>query len=294
MTDDTTARGQWYLGCAVWAYKEWIGTLFPPGSKSGDLLHLYARRLTTVEGNTTFYATPSPETVARWASETPESFRFCLKLPRDISHGGPLAQRLPDTSAFIERMEPLGPRLGPFFLQLPPAYSPRQIDDLAAWLAGWPTEHALSVEVRHDDWYTEPGESALMALLEQYGAGRVVMDVRPLDLGELPGAEVDLQRARDNKPDVPMHPLRSGNTALLRYIGHPDVARNGPLLDEWAERIAQWLAEGTTVYAFMHCPTEARSPEICRMLQERLERVAPVPPLPWNELGGTPQQETMF
>ncbi len=46
-----------YIGCAVWGYKDWIGDLFPPGSKSGDLLALYSRRLTTVEGNTSFYET---------------------------------------------------------------------------------------------------------------------------------------------------------------------------------------------------------------------------------------------
>jgi hypothetical protein len=48
---------RFHLGCAVWAYKEWLGDLFPPGSKSAELLRLYSRRLTTVEGNTTFYAT---------------------------------------------------------------------------------------------------------------------------------------------------------------------------------------------------------------------------------------------
>jgi uncharacterized protein YecE (DUF72 family) len=44
---------QFYIGCAVWAYKDWVGELFPPASKSTDLLSLYSRRLTTVEGNTT-------------------------------------------------------------------------------------------------------------------------------------------------------------------------------------------------------------------------------------------------
>ena len=46
-----------YLGCAVWGYKDWLGELFPAGSKNADFLALYSRRLTTVEGNTTFYAT---------------------------------------------------------------------------------------------------------------------------------------------------------------------------------------------------------------------------------------------
>jgi len=46
-----------YIGCAVWGYKDWVGELFPSGSKNADFLSLYSRRLTTVEGNTTFYET---------------------------------------------------------------------------------------------------------------------------------------------------------------------------------------------------------------------------------------------
>ena len=274
-----------YLGCAVWAYKEWVGDLFPSGSRANDLLRLYSRRLTTVEGNTTFYATPKEETVLRWRSETPDDFRFCLKLPQEVSHSGPLAERLAETQRFCERMALLGDRLGPYFLQLPPNYHPRQIGDLARWLDAWPRELPLAVEVRHIDWYAPANEAALMELLALYKAGRVVMDVRPLNLGDLPGAEQDLRRARDNKPDVPMHPLRSGGIALVRYIGHPDVPRNADLLDEWAERVAQWIAEGTQVFFFMHCPVEARSPDLCRELQRRLDGRPGIPALPWNELG---------
>lgn len=282
------------IGCAVWAYKAWIGDLFPPGSRSADLLALYSRRLTTVEGNTTFYATPRPEVVQRWAEETPDTFRFCFKLPREVSHERPLAAQLPATSAFIERLAPLGQRLGPFFLQLPPGYRANTIDDLEGWLAAWPAEYGLAVEVRHDDWYAEPAERALMELLARHNAGRVVMDVRPLSAGPLPGAEIDLQAARDRKPDVPMHPLHSGGIALIRYIGHPTPELNQPFLDEWAARVAAWLAAGIEVYFFCHCPDERQSPGLCRAFQQRIARLADVPPLPWDELGGAPEQLTLF
>jgi uncharacterized protein YecE (DUF72 family) len=286
--------GEFHIGCAVWAYKDWVGDLFPPGSKSADFLGLYSRRLTTVEGNTTFYATPKPEVVQRWAEETPASFRFCFKLPREISHAGPLAAQVAPAHAFVERMAALGERLGPFFLQLPPGYTPQQIGDLERWLAAWPGERRLAVEVRHTAWYELPGEQALMELLERHGAGRVLMDVRPLRAGPLPGAEENLQRARDNKPDVPLHPLRSSDVALVRYIGHPDPALNAPLLDEWAACVAAWLAEGTQVYFFMHCPDERRSPGLCRDFQARLARLAEVPPLPWDALERGMQQATLF
>jgi uncharacterized protein YecE (DUF72 family) len=286
---------RFHLGCAVWAYKEWLGDLFPPGSKSAELLRLYSRRLTTVEGNTTFYAVPSVDTVARWAAETPDDFRFCFKLPQEVSHQGPLEAALPTTQLFLERMAPLGERLGPFFLQLPPGYRPLQVDDLERWLAAWPREYALAVEVRHLEWFDRQNEAALMALLERYGAGRVLMDVRPLDLGPLPGAEEDLRRARDNKPDVPLHPVRTSGPVLVRYIGHPDIERNGPLLDEWAERVTEWLSEGADVFFFMHCPVERVSPQLCRALQRRLDGRPGIPPLPWDTLeDGTVQQKSLF
>jgi uncharacterized protein YecE (DUF72 family) len=282
------------IGCAIWGYKDWVGELFPPGSKSADFLSLYSRRLTTVEGNTTFYAIPKPEIVARWAAETPETFRFCFKLPREISHEGPLAAQVEATRAFVERMAGLGDRLGPFFLQLPPGYRADKIADLERWLAAWPKEYRIAVEVRHNDWYIEPQESALMDLLHRYNAGRVVMDVRPLNAGPLPGANVDLQAARDRKPDVPMHPVRSSGLALIRYIGHPDLELNVSLLDEWAERVASWLADGTEVYFFCHCPDERRSPALCREFQRRLERLADIPPLPWDTLDRGMEQAMLF
>jgi uncharacterized protein YecE (DUF72 family) len=283
-----------YIGCAVWAYKEWVGDLFPPKSKSADFLHLYSRRLTTVEGNTSFYATPGEEVVRRWATETPESFRFCFKLPREISHEGALSAKVEATAAFIERMSGLGERLGPFFLQLPPGYRADKIVDLEHWLKAWPREQELAVEVRHDDWYKEPGESALMDLLDRYGFGRVLMDVRPLNAGPLPGAEEDLELARDRKPDVPLHPLRSGNVTLVRYIGHPILELNEPFLDEWAERVAKWLSEGTRVYFFMHCPQERYSPTLCRNFHALLSRLTTIPSLPWNALDSDMEQTTLF
>ncbi len=68
---NTTKRSHtvFYIGCPMWGYKEWIGNFFPSHTAPGDFLRLYSRRLTTVEGNTSFYAIPSAETVTRWYSE---------------------------------------------------------------------------------------------------------------------------------------------------------------------------------------------------------------------------------
>jgi uncharacterized protein YecE (DUF72 family) len=48
--------GAYFTGCAVWAFKDWVGDFYPKGSKAADFLRLYCDRMTTVEGNTIFYA----------------------------------------------------------------------------------------------------------------------------------------------------------------------------------------------------------------------------------------------
>jgi len=53
------------LGCAIWAYKGWLGDLFPTGSAPSKFLPLDSQRFMTVECNATFYAVPSADTVAR-------------------------------------------------------------------------------------------------------------------------------------------------------------------------------------------------------------------------------------
>ena len=85
-----------YLGCAVWSYKDWVGNLYPPKSQPRDFLNLYSRRFTTVEGNTTFYAIPSAQTIEKWVEQTPLGFKFCPKLHRQITHQGLLTPRIPD------------------------------------------------------------------------------------------------------------------------------------------------------------------------------------------------------
>lgn len=274
------------LGCAIWAYKDWVGELYPVGSRSGDFLQLYGQRFTTVEGNTTFYSVPDADTVKRWASETPGDFRFCPKLPRDITHQGRLQPQIAAMQRFVERMSGLGDRLGPFFAQLPPSYGPAFQADLEAFLQAWPQAIApLSVEVRHPDWFREADARALTTLLTQHGMGRVLLDTRPIY--ECPD-DPQVQSER-KKPRLPLHPTLTTNIALVRYISHPDRTFNDPYLQEWVTRIAGWLNQGIQVYFFVHCPVEARSPLNARYFQQLLEQAGvPVPPLPWTAIALDP------
>ncbi len=281
-----------YIGCPVWGCKEWVGNFFPPRTPTSEFLKLYSRRLTTVEGNTTFYATPSVETVARWRQEMADTFRFCPKVSRSISHAARLDETKGETLAFTERLRGLGTALGPMFLQLPPSFAPAHLPQLQRFLDFWPSDLRLAVEVRHPGFYTAQHTALLNTLLGQYNAGRVIMDTRPLRMGA--SEEQEVHTARERKPDLPVQMAITTDFAFVRYIGHPEMEINEPLLDAWAQQLARWFKQGATLYVFCHCPFEVHSPALCAELYRRVQALVPLPPLPWQPAPAITQSQMLF
>jgi uncharacterized protein YecE (DUF72 family) len=261
----------------MWANKTWVGNFYPAYTSTNDFLRLYSRKLNAVEGNTVFYALPSAETVARWKQETPETFRFCPKVSRSISHASSLKNSKEETIQLVERMQELGTRLGTLFLQLPPSFGITKLAQLEAFLHDWPTEVRLAVEVRHPSFYTEQHALTLNTLLRRHNVGRVMMDTRPISIGS--AEENQILHTLERKPDLPLQIAVTTDFVFLRYIGHPRMEVNDPLLDAWAQQIGQWLQQETTVYTFCHCPYEIHSPEICDSLYQRVNALVLLPPL---------------
>ncbi len=280
------------LGCAVWSYKGWVGDFYPEGSRPSEFLHLYSQRLTTVEGNTTFYAIPEQDTVARWLAETPPGFEFCLKLPRELTHQGLLQPSIPGALSFLEQMRGLGDRLGPIFAQLPPRYGPDLLDDLTTFLSAWPRSEApLALEVRHPDWFQEPYASQLTKVLEQLEVGRVLLDTRPIYSGP-DDPQVNSER---RKPNLPLQLSVTAPFSLIRFISHPNRQFNQSFLEEWVKFVDHYLNQGTRLYFFVHCPIEERSPGTARYFQQLLsQQGVPTPLLPWNSIAQSPTQLSLF
>ena len=289
-----------YLGCPIWSFKGWVGNFYPKGTKPAEFLREYARRLTTIEGNTTFYAVPAPKTVETWVENTPETFRFCPKIPKAISHNGKLLDYVDRALEFINVMRPLGPRLGPMFLQLPPRYSPSLLGDLDAFLSRMPDDIRLAVEVRHLDWFESPHDETLDQLLASHNMARVVIDTRPIrDLqGDAILADTSyesLLEARERKPDVPVVPKRTSDFIFVRFIGHPELAPNIEYVAEWVDYLVPQMQKNADVFVFCHSPNNLMAPEICREFQRRIAAQINIPPLPWDTLkSDEPEQPSLF
>lgn len=268
------------VGCPMWAHRPWVGRWYPVSTRSGSELGLYARLCNAVEGNTTFYAEPSAETVARWRDQTPESFRFAFKLPREVTHDRRLQDVALPVRSFLDRIEPLGDRIGPVQAQLPPAFGPEGVEVLLAFVRRLPLDWPWTIELRHPGWFDDgDAHRRLDELLAERGIGRVVLDTRPLYAA--PATSEAAIEERTNKPRLPVRVEAVGNHPLIRVIGEDRPEGTFAGLEAWVPRIVEWLDEGRHPYLFVHQPENLDSPGLARRIHEAIrEQRSGLAPLP--------------
>ncbi len=264
----------------MWADRRWIGSFFPADTPPGHELVAYSTWCTAVEGNTTFYGLPSPETVARWASEAPPTFRFMFKLPRVITHERRLRNCDAELAEALHRLSPLGERAAPWSIQLPASFGPDDLGVLTAFLERVPSDRSWAVEVRHPGFFVGGGaERALNDELARLGVERIVIDTRAVFAGprETP-AEVE---AFERKPRLPVRPVAIGHSPVVRFIGQTRFEANPEWWAKWVPKVAQWLDEGRSPTVFVHTPDNAVAPALARRFHGEVGAlVAGLEPLP--------------
>lgn len=255
----------YYLGAPQWHHPNWNSRL-PPG---GSPLERYAQVFNCVEGNTTFYATPTQNQCRQWRSQVSDDFRFLLKFPRAITHDQLLSGPVTQAQDFLEVIAPLKDVLGPFLLQLPAAFGPEHLGRLWYFAGALPQSMSCTVEVRHPAFFCKGEEErALNRGLRERGIARVCFDGRALF-----SATPDTEATRDaqrKKPRVPVHLLPVDAPAVIRYIGHPDLEANREFLAPWVERTGRWIEAGQQPYVFMHMPDNGDALALAALWSELL------------------------
>lgn len=247
-------KPSFHLGATSWNRKDWVGSVFPKGTKEKDFLELYTKHYNSVELNATHYKIYPPETIRKWAEKVKgRDFRFCPKVPQSISHYSNLVNTKELTTAFLEGVAAFEEHLGPIFLQVSESFSPARKDQLFNYLASLPTDLTFFVELRHPEWFINPVE--LYSTLRQLGIGLVITDTA------------------GRRDCVHMHlPIPK---AFIRYVGnglHPtDYVR----ADDWVNRLHFWLENGLEeIWFFLHMHDDVAVPEMSIYLASKLEAVS--------------------
>ncbi|ARG85477.1 TPA: DUF72 domain-containing protein [Pseudomonas aeruginosa] len=277
----------YFLGCPSWNEAAWRGSFYPRELRSADYLGHYGGIFNAVEGNTTFYARPSAETVRRWAETMPAGFRFCAKFPRDISHEGDLRERLGAAGDFLELLAPLGERVSPLWLQLSAAFTPQRLGELLYFLDEL-SPRRIAVEVRHPAFFDKGEDERLLNRhLRERGVERICLDSRALF--SCRSDDPAVLHAQSKKPRLPIRPAAFSDTPQVRFIGGPDLPANEVFLLPWVDKVADWIEAGLTPYVFLHTPDNHLAAQQAQrfhaLLRQRLPGLPTLPePIPAPEV----------
>ncbi|WP_370076476.1 DUF72 domain-containing protein [Streptacidiphilus sp. MAP12-16] len=263
-----------HVGCAMWAHTAWQGRLLPHPLAPRERLRAYASWCNAVEGNTTFYATPSADTVRSWAEQTAPDFRLLVKLPKQITH----ERRLTDTDgplrAFLDVIEPLGPRVHALWVQLPASFGPSGLGTLAAFLHRAPRGLRCTVEVRHPAFFADPRwERRLEGVLDGVGAEWTSFDTT--DLFSAPPTSAAEREAWAKKPQLPRRSRALTAHPVVRYIGRDDSQRTAAGWRHWTETVADWLREGRSPTVFIHTPDNDEALALARRFHDDVRALVP-------------------
>ncbi|NRQ31595.1 DUF72 domain-containing protein [Nonomuraea sp. NN258] len=269
-----------HVGCAMWNHTPWQGRFLPHPLPPGERLRAYSTWCNAVEGNTTFYATPARSTVESWAAQTDPSFRFVVKLPKPITHERRLTGADEELRAFLDTMEPLGPRVHAYWIQLPGSFGPGDLGTLAAFLRRLPTDHRYAVEVRHRAFFEDERSIRLLEqVLSPVDAEWVPFDT--VTLFQSPPTSDAERDAWTKKPRVPRRSAALTDRPIVRYLGRDATDRTVEGWQHWVGTVAGWLREGRSPTVFVHTPDNADALSLARRFHDEVRaRVPEVEPLP--------------
>jgi uncharacterized protein YecE (DUF72 family) len=245
-----------YIGCAKWGIKEWVGKLYPAGTKESGFLKEYVKHFNCLELNATHYKIYPADVVRKWADQTNDpAFKFAPKVYKGISHFGNLGTKQHFTDDFLKGVsDGLQEQLGPVFMQVSDRFTPKRKTELFQYLSTLPKDIRFFLEVRHPEWYTEIHQAELFEQLQQYGIGSVITD------------------AAGRRDCCHMH-LTSPQT-MIRFVGNSLHPTDYERIDDWVKRIQYWLDHGLhEIYFFMHMHEETYSPELTQYLAEQLNKI---------------------
>ncbi len=184
--------GELLIGTSGYSYDDWVGPVYPPGTRRGDFLTFYAKRFRFTELNFSYYRLPEAKALRTIAAKTPSGFRFTVKAHRSLTHDRDTewkrnAERFAEAVGALSSIEPAtkGPagahredRLAGVLLQFPFSfhYTPENRRYLAS-LTDALKPLRLFVEFRNAEW----DEQSVWSEMERRELGLVVPDLPRLD-----------------------------------------------------------------------------------------------------------------
>lgn len=243
-----------YIGCAKWGRPDWIGKLYPAGTKQTEFLQHYVQHFNSIELNAMFYRLFPKTTVEKWANTAGDDFKFCPKFTNIITHIKRLNNCTKETDALLDTYSAFGKKLGTSFIQLDDRFAPKFAARIQQYLKSLPRDFDVAIEFRHPEFGIDsPEVNETYEVMRELGVSSVITDTA-------------------GRRDV-MHMKLTTPKAFVRFVGNSLHQSDYQRIDDWINRIDTWLDSGLqTLYFFIHQHDELYSPELSSYMIEKLNK----------------------
>lgn len=152
------------IGTSGYSYTEWVGPVYPEGTRQKDYLPLYAQEFATVELNFSYYQMPKGEQLETMIEQSSQRLSFSIKAHQSLTHTVDTASWKESAHQFCRAADvPLQKGLlAALLFQFPYSFhyetdQRRYLDALLRECSSFP----LAVEFRNAQWYNSRTIEAL-------------------------------------------------------------------------------------------------------------------------------------
>ncbi|MCK2156461.1 MULTISPECIES: DUF72 domain-containing protein [Exiguobacterium] len=184
-----------YVGVTGWGDHD---SLYPTPQDRKEKLAAYAGHFPAVEVDSTYYAIQPERNYQKWVAETPDDFRFIVKVHRAMSghdreNKDPLGPIFEQYLASIEPMRQSG-KIAAILVQLPPWFDVSKVhleylQTIRKSLAGLP----VAIEFRNPSWYSEAYQERTLRFLAEHQFIHTICDEPQTEDGSVPFVPVVTQ-----------------------------------------------------------------------------------------------------
>jgi uncharacterized protein YecE (DUF72 family) len=208
---------------------------FPAEFQHKSRLNYYASLFNTLEINSSFYKLHKASTFERWSLDVPETFRFTVKLWKEITHVKELNIRLENIDEFFTAASQVGNKKGCLLVQFPAGITNgciKQVEQILQRLhqPDHESKWCKAIEFRSITWYN----TETCHLLDNYNASMVLHD---------------MPKSKNSEVN------KGAKFIYIRYHGPTGDYKGSysiEFLKEQAGKIGSFLNQGKDVYVYFN------------------------------------------
>jgi uncharacterized protein YecE (DUF72 family) len=234
------------IGTSGYSYHEWVGPVYPEGTKQKDFLGCYSGLFSTVELNFSYYQMPKAQNLAKMLIDGGTNLTFSIKAHKTMTHEINPSLWESEAGTYLKAIEPMleAGRLEAVLFQFPYSFHYTKdnriyLNNLLKFFKGVP----LAVEFRTADWCTTKVFD---------GMRKLEIPLVSLDLPELPKLPPTMDIVT-----APLAYVRLHGRNKEAWWGKNDHARYDYLytdseIEVWAARIKRIISQARRVLVYFN------------------------------------------